>query len=195
MAKSFNAQMKTRFVKITNDYGKVNIYVHQTAMLIAAHAQEHKDCSTAQGLVMAMPASIRREMLILWFDTFTPIKVKNDPAWVAKMNKEDTKLYVPFDLENGDAMPFFTLAEKEENKEKPPITFDQLIAMVTSLATQIEKKAEDDKMTASAAHAAGSLADALRAIRIARPKLEPVTKYDVLEEEMVLAAAKPALAA
>lgn len=140
MAKSFNARMRDRFTSITTNGNKLNTYIHETAMMIAGHAKEHGDCSLANEFVLALPASMRREMLILWFATFTPIVTKNDPKWVAKMHKPDTKGFVAFDLEAGNATPFYKLAET--NKEREPLDFDGLVALVKRLATTIEKKVE-----------------------------------------------------
>lgn len=165
MAKvSFNDRMKERFTKITNDYQKVNEYVHETAVMIMEHALKCGDCTTAQGLVMAMPASIRREMMILWFKSFSPIVVKNDDKWRAKMHKEGSKLYVPFDIEAAKATPFYTLAEK--NKERAPLDFDALLKMVERLATQIEKRVENGEVAEEAIATAEDVARRLKGFKI-----------------------------
>lgn len=168
MAKSFNAQMRDRFTRITNDYNKVNLFVHETAMMIANHAKEHGDCSTAQGLVMAMPASIRREMLIMWFTRFTPIVVKNDDKWEAKMHKVGTKLYVEWNLEEADATPFFKLAE--ENKEAAPLTFEQMVKMVEGLAKRIEKKIENGEVEQADVASAHAIAAKIAGLKLTRVK-------------------------
>lgn len=168
MAKSFNALMATRFTKITNDYGKVNDYVHETAMLIVNHAKDCGDCSTAQKLVMALPASMRREMLILWFHTFTPIVVKNDDKWNAKMHKEGTKLFVNWDIEAANATPFFRLAE--QNKEAAPLTFEQMVKMVEGLAKRIEKKIENGEVEQADVPSAHAIAAKIAGLKLTRVK-------------------------
>ena len=170
MAKSFNAQMQDRFVKITSDYGAVNLYVHETAVLIAKHAQEHGDCSTAQGLIMAMPASIRREMLILWFSKFTPIVVKNDDKWTAKMHKEGDKMFVPFDIEAGEATPFMTLAQ--QNKEKAPLDFAGLVLLPQKMAKQLEKRIEDGLVSPDEIETAKALIETFKGIRVQHVNIE-----------------------
>lgn len=162
MAKSFNARMRQRFQSITTNGDKLNAYIHETAMMIATHAKEHGDCSIANDLIMALPASMRREMLILWFSKFTPIVTKNDSAWVAKMHKEGTKLYVPFDLEAGKETPFWKLAE--ENKEREPLDFDGLVALVKRLATTIEKKVEKGEVRDSDVASAKAMAAQISAL-------------------------------
>lgn len=164
MAKSFNDQMRDRFTKITSDYGTINKYVHETAMMIAEHAEKHGDCSTAQGLVMALPASIRREMLILWFAKFTPIVVKNDDAWAAKMHPKDSKLFTAFDLKAGDAKPFYELAKA--HKERPPLDYAALVNMPGKWAKQLETKLENGEVEPSEVETTKALIVALKAIRV-----------------------------
>lgn len=167
MAKSFNARMAARFKSITTNGDKLNAYIHETAMMIATHAKEHGDCSIANDLIMALPASMRREMLILWFSKFTPIVTKNDSQWVAKMHKEGTKLFVPFDLDAGNDTPFWKLAE--DNKEREPLDFDGLLAMVKRLASQIDKKIEKGEVKAQDVDSAKAMAR-----KISELRFEPV---------------------
>lgn len=174
MAKSFNAQMRDRFTKITNDYGKVNLYVHETAMMIARHAKEHGDCSTAQGLVMALPASMRREMLILWFKTYTPIVTKNSDDFASAMHKPGSKMFVDWNLEDADANPFYALAE--QNKEREPLTFEQLVKMVEGLATRIAKQIENGNVAEQDIESARAIADAVSSLKLKRVKTEAPAK-------------------
>lgn len=168
MAKSFNARMKDRFIKITADYGKINQYVHETAVMIAEHAKEHGDCSTAQGLVMAMPASARREMLILWFSTYTPIVVKNSEDFESKMHKPESKMFVEWDIEAGKADPFFEMAKR--NKEQPPKDFAALVALVHALGPKIDKMIENGQVEAEDIPSAEALAERLKGMRFTRVK-------------------------
>jgi hypothetical protein len=136
--------MAARFVTIAASYDKANKYVHETAMMILEHAKEHKDCSTAQGLVMALPASMRREMLIMWFAKFSPIVVKNSDDWASRMHKEGTKLYVPFNIEEARATPFYVLAE--QNKERPPFDVKALLKMVEQGPKRLQKLLDDGEV-------------------------------------------------
>lgn len=176
MAKSFNAQMKERFARITTSYEKANAYVHETAMMILKHAEEHKDCSMAQGLIMAMPASQRREMLILWFTMFSPIVVKNNEDWTSKMQPETLKngdknpLYKPFDLEGAAAKPWFELAK--ENKERPPIGDEGLEKLISQFAARLEKMVEKGEVEQAYKDAALAVSAQVRKIRVPKPKAD-----------------------
>lgn len=157
MAKSFNARMRQRFQSITTNGDKLNAYIHDTALMIFDHAAEHGDCSLANELVMSLPASMRREMLILWFGKFSPIVTKNDDKFVSKMMKEGVdKKFVPFDRESAAATPFWKLAE--QNKEKTELDFDGLVTMVKKLAAQIERKVEKGEVKATDIESAKAMA-------------------------------------
>lgn len=172
MAKmSFNAAMGIRFRKITSDYGKINKYIHETGILILKHAFEHKDCSTAQGLVNAMPQSARKLALINWFAKFSPIVVKDDDKWTSRMHKEGSKLFVPFDIEGAEANPWFTIAE-EMGAEKPPVDLAGMVAWLETQAKSWEKKAESGKVTDDDVIMATTLAAKLRAIKLVKPVAE-----------------------
>lgn len=192
MAKSFNEQMKDRFVKITTDYGTINKYVHETAMMIAKHAAEHGDCSTAQGLVMAMPASVRREMLILWFAKFTPIVVKNEDNWTAKMHPKDSKMFVAFDLEAGDKAPFYELAKA--HKERAPLDYAALVNLPSKWAKQLETKIENGEVEASEVETTKALILAIKAIRVSHVNPEPANEQEPAPDAAAAMAAAAAAA-
>lgn len=155
-------------VRRTGD--KFNQLVHETAMAIARHAMEHGDCSRAQVLLHAMPASMRRTQLALWFHTYTPIVVKEkEPGWNSKMHKEGSKLFVPFDLDAGDAMPWYKLAEANAEGETKTLTFEQLVEMISGVAKRIEKKADDGAIEEGSIDAARNIARTLRALKFDKP--------------------------
>lgn len=147
---------------------KLNQLIHSTAMLVIEHAKEHGDCTRAQSLVNAMPASMRRTMLVLWFSTYTPIVVKaDDAAWNAKMHKEGTKLFVPFDVDAARETPFFTLAE--QNPEAKILDFAGLVKLVEALGKRIEGKIEKGEIKDEDKASARAIADRINSL-----KFEPV---------------------
>ena len=152
---------------ITTSAAKLNLLIHTTAMLVANHAKEHGDCTRALTLVKAMPASMRRTMLVLWFDTFTPIRVveKNDKVG---MLKETAKGYTPFDLDAGALTPFFELAD--QHPEGAVYDFAKLVQMVQRISKQIEKKIEDGKVAAEDVESAKAIAAQVSALKFDRVK-------------------------
>ncbi len=131
---------------ITTNAAKLNGRIHDTAVLIAAHANEHGDCTRALTLVKAMPASMRRAMLILWFNTFTPIRVSlaNDKVG---MLKDGQKAFVAFNLVGGEAVPFYELAKAE--KEAEDATLDDVREMIERLSKRVAKLVTEGKVAAN----------------------------------------------
>lgn len=170
MAKSFNTLMQDRFKKISSDYNVINKFVHDTAVLIVKHAMEHRDCSTAQGLVMAMPASSRREMLILWFSKFTPIVVKNSDDFTSQIRKTTDNLYVEFNIEDGEAMPFYELAKQV--KERAPLQFEDIVLIPGKQAKRLEAALADGKVAEDEIETVKALIAALRNIKVRHVKPE-----------------------
>jgi class 3 adenylate cyclase len=152
---------------ITTSAAKLNMLIHTTAMMVAAHAQEHGDCTRALSLVKAMPASMRRTMLVLWFNTYTPIRVidKNDKVGILK---ETAKGYTPFDLEAGNQTPFFDLAE--QNPETGVLDFDKLVALVARLGKTIDKRIDDGKVADEDVESAKAISRTLAGLRFDRVK-------------------------
>lgn len=150
---------------ITTSAAKLNMLIHTTAMMVATHAQEHGDCTRALTLVKAMPASMRRTMLVLWFNTYTPIRVidKNDKVGILK---ETAKGYTPFDLDAGDLTPFFDLAE--QNPEAGVYDFAKLVQMVQRIGKQIEKKIEDGKVAPEDVDSAKAIARQVSGLTFSR---------------------------
>lgn len=139
-------------VRVAGD--KLNTLIHETALMVLEHAKAHGDCSRAQVLVMAMPASMRRTSLIAWFSQFSPIVVKNSDDWDAKMQKPETAsgapnpLYRPFDVEGATAKPFYQIAN--ENREAAtPASFADLVLMVERITKRIEKQIDDNMIVES----------------------------------------------
>jgi len=152
---------------VTTAGAKLNGLIHETAMMIAEHAKEHGDCSPALRLAFAMPASMRRTMLVLWFQTFTPIRMNLDNNKVG-MLKPEQKGYTPFDLESGDSTPFFLLAE--QNKEASSKTYDYaaIIAMVWQLSKRIDKLVEDGKVPEDDQPTAKAISERIASLKFSR---------------------------
>ena len=131
---------------ITTNAAKLNDRIHDTAVMIAEHAKEHGDCTRALALVKAMPASMRKTMLVLWFATFTPIRVveKNDKVG---MLKADAKGFTPWDIEAGKAKPFHELAK--DKPEADDLTADSVNNAIEALVKRLTKRVDDGKVAAN----------------------------------------------
>lgn len=164
--------------RITTNGNKLNVLIHETALLIMAHAEEHGDCSRAKTLAFAMPASMRRTMLVEWFHTYSPIRIvlKNDKVGLLK---DTAKGYVPFDLKAADATPFYEMAE--QNPEEKEYDFAALMKMVERLSKTIEKKIEDGKVPADDIESAKAIARAVSGLKVER--VAPPANEDAIEAQ------------
>lgn len=131
---------------ITTNGAKLNARIHDTAVLIAAHAAEHGDCTRAATLVKAMPASMRRSMLILWFTTFTPIRGLSSDKSPALL-KKDAKNYVAFDVKGGTAKPFYELAK--DKPEAEDLSLEDAIIAMERLVKRLQKSVDEGKVVAN----------------------------------------------
>ncbi len=146
---------------IATSAARVNERIHEVAVLIAAHANEHGDCTPAGRLVEAMPASMRRSMLVLWFNTFTPIRV-NLSTFKTGMLKAEQKGFVAFDVEAGTAKPFYSLAK--DKPEAGDTTLADVNKAVASLIARLTKRVDDGKSAANDADAIVERIAALKAV-------------------------------
>lgn len=121
-----------------------NQLVHETGLLILAHAQAHGDCTRALTIVKAMPASIRRTILVKWISKYSPIRVvdKNDKVGILREGKD--KAFTPYDLEGAASEPWFEMADKTPEKEL--YDFAALLEMARRLGKTIDKKITDGKV-------------------------------------------------
>ncbi len=175
--------------QIVTNATKLNMLIHSTAMLVIEHAKEHGDCTRALTLVNAMPASMRRTMLVLWFDKFTPIRVvlSNDKVGILK---PAAKGYVEWDIDTARETPFFQLAE--ENPEAGVFDFDKLVALVSRLGKTIDKKIEDGKVKDEDVASAKAMSIAISGLRFTRvgtvedAPIQENTDAPVIEQDLGL---------
>lgn len=171
-------QIDKQIKQITTNSQKLNDLIHETAVLILEHAKEHGDCSRAQVLVMALPASMRRTMLIAWFSEFSPIVTKNSNDWNAQMHKEqtalgkDNPLFRPFNIEAAKELPFWKMAEAQREQDREPLTFSDIVKMVERLGKQIEKRIEDGEVADDDVESAKEIARAVEGLQFHRVKVE-----------------------
>lgn len=184
--KTIDKNIKT----ITTNAAKLNKLIHETAMLIMSHAKEHGDCSRALTLANAMPASMRRTMLVAWFEKYSPVRIVQANNRVGIL-KATAKNYVEWNLEGAAEEPFYDLAETIP--EKAALDFQALLVMVQKLSKTIEKKIEDGGVVDSDVESAKALARAVAGLKVNRVHKDdkPVTQDNTtaLAAEVLSAAA------
>lgn len=132
--------------RITTNSAKLNVLIHQTAMMILTHAngRGNGDATRALYLVQAMPASMRRTTLIAWFHKYSPIRITLKPDTVSLLKKGDPG-FTAFDLAKADANPFYEIAEKVD--ETPALLdFEKFIGMITAIANREKAKVDEGKV-------------------------------------------------
>lgn len=161
--KKINSNIKR--IRLNGD--KLNGLIHETGMLILTHVQEHRNATPAQQLVMAMPASMRRSMLIAWFEKYSPVVVKDSADFNGKVKKESSADYTPFDLIGAAEEPFWKIAEQTPEKS---YSFEKLLELAQRMGKTIKKKIEDGKVPAEDVTSAMVLATTLEALNVERVK-------------------------
>jgi hypothetical protein len=159
---------------IVTNANKLNVLIHTTAVLVLEHANEHGDCTTALDLVNAMPASMRRTMLVQWFETYSPIRFNMKDGLAVKVGllKAAAKNFTPFDIDAGREMPFYTLAE--QNPEGKVLDFDAILKLVQGMAKRIDKQVEDGKVKPEDIESAKAASIAIQGLRLVRVNGAPV---------------------
>lgn len=161
-------QIDKAIASVTTNGDKLNKQVHNVGMMIVRHANQHGDCTRALALVKAMPASMRRTMLIAWFAKFTPIAVKLGDSEAVGFNAKYLALKTAdakakaWNIAGADAEPFYAMAET--TPEQADLTFAQLVAMVQGLSKRITTKIGEGKVAANDADKAKELVTKIDAI-------------------------------
>ena len=147
MAVSFAKRMATRYKKITSDATKVNLYIHETCLMIFDHALEHNDPRELHNLFEAMPASYRREKMLDWFTEFTPIRYNKSTGrcgFIQEYNTEARKTpegKAPFwDREAAEENSWDKLADRDP--EVKPFDYKAMMQLLARLPKMVEGKLE-----------------------------------------------------
>jgi len=150
---------------ITTNASKLNGLIHDTGMLILAHAMEHGDCTRALSLVKAMPASMRKTMLVAWFEKYSPIRVIEANGKVG-MLKDSAKGFVPFNLEGAAAEPFYVIAER--TPEAKPFDLAAMMKFVEATVKRIEKNVTEGNVPDADRSTAEALLEQMRGIKVTK---------------------------
>ena len=76
-----------------------------------AHAEEHGDATLVQRLYNELPNGQRREALLEWVNAYSPVRVTQKGQKVG-MLKETSPKFVPFNLTDAEANPYWTQDER-----------------------------------------------------------------------------------
>lgn len=124
----------TRATKLQED-------IHTIAMECLEHAQEHGDVVCFQTLYNSLPNGQRRETLLVWAASYTPIRVTQKGA-KAGLDKKAKELDNPWKLEEANANPYWTLDERSVFKYKVKDLDDIIAQAIKSELNRIGKAVE-----------------------------------------------------
>jgi hypothetical protein len=104
------------------------------ALECLAHAAEHGDATLANELYRGLPTGQRTASLKAWFETYSPVRFRNDETKGVGLLQKDAKGYTPFDLEGAEANPYY----KDVETVSKPLTMAALKKILSSLPTKVE---------------------------------------------------------
>lgn len=147
-----NAAINKAIKSIATTAAKLNIAIHDCAVMCMTHAREYGDASGAARLVDAMPMSHRRSLLISWFGKNSPVTIeKNAKTGLMKAHLAGKAEERVWNIEAAKATPFFDMPEAAKEPEVP--TFDGLVSNVYAFIAKTKKAAEAIKDADDKAHA------------------------------------------
>lgn len=161
-----------------------NSYIHETAMMVFRHAaptavsedcQGSGDCTRALKIVRAMPASMRRTMLIEWFRVYTPIRIKlsdnGDKCEFDPKYKKLTPTEKPswWKIEEAAETAFYDIAEQTPEDARI-LDLPALIEMARRLGKTIAKRVDEGKVLPEDTANAKLLAAQLETFTFKAPK-------------------------
>jgi hypothetical protein len=159
-----------RIVRIGKLGADLNVYVHDTAMLIVTHAATvgNGDVTRVDSLLSAIPNSFRKTAFRSWLAKYTPIVLeggKNGESHKARLSdtykaiKDQSKRDASWKLSDAMAEPFYAIADKVS--EEKDLDLAALIKMVQGLGARITAKADAGKVVAGDVAKAKDMARAL----------------------------------
>ena len=180
------AEIKANIKTIAKNAAEWNNLVQETAIAILYHTKEHSNCSLAQILVMAIPATEKRTQqraqLISWFLAYSPIMVKNDLEWTGKLVKTGKVAERGWLITEAENNPWFMHGDRA-SEDKAPIDIGKLIEMYRGLAKRIDTAIEKKQVAESDLLAAHMFASFVRTNNLPDFKIEAYLEKERLERE------------
>lgn len=120
---------------------ELNELIQKVAVAIVLHASVHGDCTRALKLVQAMPKSFRRNLLITWFATYSPIGM-NLSTGKCGLHRETSKLYRPFDVDGAKITPWYNQPQAAE-EDALDTTLEDVKTATSRLAKRYQKQLDE----------------------------------------------------
>lgn len=150
---------------ITTDIHKQNVRIHDIAVACMQFAAPdylggNGNLEPALRLVSKMPASMRREILVHWFKSFSPIVIKLSPKGNAigfpsayKALKGQDKKEPFWKMADAIATPFYVMADAIAEPKVKEYDLAAFLAVLKKQPELIGKKVEESKVKAGSVKA------------------------------------------
>lgn len=152
-------------VSIARNAETMNADIQTIAVAILEHAQAHGDCTRALRLVQALPKSFRRNLLITWFATYSPIGMNVNTGKVG-FHKANSKLFRPFDIKTAKTVMWYNQPQQEA-EDLPDTTIVDVREAVSKLVKRLQKKLDDGDVANDDIPAVRAKVEALTALAAA----------------------------
>ena len=119
---------------------KLDNLVQTTAVGCMSHALEHGDVRPMDSLLNALNNGYRKRGFQVWVQTYSPIRWNGDGK--IGLAKPDTKLYRPFNVDEANANPFWTLDAAAEKTVKE-LSAEALRAMISRFVKYVDEADEN----------------------------------------------------
>lgn len=161
--KASSKLIATNIANVAKSGEAFNVLVHETIIAILEHDLAFNDCSKALALVMAMPKSVRREMVINSFRDYSPIGINVKTGKCGHVSAKAKQTQV-IDVEGYRANPWY--ARVEGNVELPDTTLEAANNAVIGLAKRLQGKLDEGKVAANDVAAVTALVGKVQGIAL-----------------------------
>lgn len=122
---------------INSRSAKLQRDIHAVAVECLQHAEAHGDATLMKTLYLALPTGQRREALLVWCNTYSPLRVTQQGQNCGLLKKDSPK-YVPFDIESANANPYYDLNERSIGFKAAPLDMEKILRKAWSKAIEVE---------------------------------------------------------
>lgn len=143
-------QINTNIKRVARNGAAFNTLVQDTAVLCIEHAMREGDANPAKRLVAAMPKSMRRGVLVRWFEKYSPIAIsvdkdaKDGTNLSCRLHKPEARAFNNFNLDGARANNWFEMPEME--KEDLPTTLEDIEDRLGNVISFMERRLKDNKV-------------------------------------------------
>lgn len=163
-----NKAINAKIASVRENSAALNTLIHETGLMVMAHAAAYNDCTGAARLVDAMPKSHRRGLVMTWFERYSPVIVENKGGEIkAHLAKDGSAKHKRYDIDGATANPFYAMPEVEN--EPDMFTIEDANDAIERIVKRFEKQLKDGNVAADDIETVKARVSALKAIAKVTP--------------------------